>query len=113
MRQFTFPNNNTFIARINPVDCKQDLLLELNTKLQFPYFGYNWDSLYDQLRDFYWIQQIYILIIHNGLSLPYEDYEIYLSILRDSERYWLSYPDEHILKFVFDSHEWRAGDLSL
>jgi hypothetical protein len=108
MRQISIPNN-AFIARINPVDCKQDLLRELNTKLQFPYFGFNWDSLYDQLRDFYWIRQKYIFILHYGLSLPYEDYEIYLSVLRDSEQYWLNYPDEHILKFVFVNQSERVN----
>ena len=44
-----------------------------------------------------------------GLSLPYEDYDIYQSVLRDSEQYWLNYPDEHILKFVFVNQSERVN----
>ena len=96
-------NNNSlddaFVAVIEPVSSKVDLLDELNAKLHFPYFGFNWDSLYDLLRDFYWIRQKEINIVHNRLCLSSKDYDIYMSIVNNSERFWLDYPDEHILKF--------------
>ena len=91
--------DDAFVAVIEPVSSKVDLLDELNAKLHFPYFGFNWDSLYDLLRDFYWIRQKEINIVHNRLCLSSKDYDIYMSIVNNSERFWLDYPDEHILKF--------------
>ena len=96
-----FPDD-AFIAKINPVVSKLELLNELNAKLEFPpYFGFNWDALEENLRNFYWIHQKYIFIVHKELYLPQTDYEIYLSIVKTCEQFWLNYPDEHILKFVF------------
>ena len=92
--------DDAFVAVIEPVSSKADLLDELNVKLQFPpYFGFNWDSLHELLRDFYWISQKNIIIVHNGLSLPPKDYDTYMFIVNNSERFWIDYPDEHILKF--------------
>ena len=90
--------DDAFVAVIEPVSSKEDLFDELNVKLQFPYFGFNWDSLHELLRDFYWIHQKEINIVHNRLCLPPKDYDIYMSIINNSERFWLDYPDEHILK---------------
>lgn len=94
-------SDNAFVAEIDPVVSKLELLNELNTKLEFPYFGFNWDALSENLRNFYWIKQKYIIIVHKGLHIPQKDYEIYMSIAKSCEQFWLSYSDEHILKFVF------------
>ena len=91
--------NDAFLAVIDPVSSKIDLFKELNEKLHFPYFGFNWDSLDELLRDFFWIRQKKIIIVHNSLCLSPRDYNIYMSIVNSSERFWLNYPDEHILKF--------------
>ena len=102
---FNIPNSikkDAFTAEIESVASKSELLDELNKKLQFPpYFGFNWDALHELLRDFSWIPQKNITIVHKGLSLPPKDYEVYMSIVNDSVRFWQNYPDEHVLSFDF------------
>ena len=102
---FNIPNSinkDAFTAEIEPVASKSELFDELNKKLQFPsYFGFNWDALHELLRDFSWIPQKNITIVHKGLSLPPKDYEVYMSIVNDSVRFWQNYPDEHVLSFDF------------
>jgi RNAse (barnase) inhibitor barstar len=52
------------VAHISNINSKEELLKELNIKLKFPYFGFNWDALYDLLRDFHWIDQKGIILVH-------------------------------------------------
>ena len=94
---------DVFVTNIDSVKSKLELLGELNTKLHFPYFGFNWDSLQELLCDLHWIQEKNIIIVHKGLFLPPKDLEVYSTIAHDSEKYWLNYPDEHVLKFKFNS----------
>ena len=94
-------SNEVFVAEIDPVTSKSELLNEFNTKLNFPYFGFNWDALEENLRNLCWIQQKNIFIVHKGLYLPTKDYEIYLSIAKNCAQFWLNYPNEHVLNFDF------------
>ncbi len=46
---------NAFCVRLNPLICKENMLFEdFFYSLWFPgYFGFNWNALYDCLRDFH------------------------------------------------------------
>ncbi len=75
---------------------KADLLAALATTGRFPdYFGRNWDSLLDCLRDFHWIEEQRIVIAHTDLplqTLP-KECRTYLEILRDSVLDWTRHGD--------------------
>jgi len=80
-----------FYVRVDPKICHQEELLKsLYFLLWFPgYFGFNWDALYDCLRDLEWISYRKVVIVHEALpNLPEEDLKIYLEILRDSVLDW-------------------------
>jgi hypothetical protein len=50
--------DDAFVAHLSNVHNKEELLRQLFIKLRFPdYFGFNWDALYDCLRDFDWLEQ--------------------------------------------------------
>ena len=84
------------------INTKKDLIQELSEKLNFPkYFSYNWDSLYDFLRDFSWINSKDIYIIHKEIpKLNNDDLKIYLEVLIDSLEDWLD-DSEHDLYIFF------------
>lgn len=47
-----------FIAHLPKIESEEQLFNELNFKLKFPpYFGFNWNAIYDCLTDFSWIEQ--------------------------------------------------------
>ena len=69
------------------------------------YFGLNWDALYDCLRDFHWIEQHKIVIIHDQFPLlKQSDAAMYLSVLHDTVLDWKS-GEEHSLEVIFDAHD--------
>ena len=87
-------NEDALVACV-PVDIKDSsaLLDSLARQLQFPgYFGYNWDALWDCIRDFHWTTIRKIVIIHEGLpaGLTEEEVQIYLDILNDAVAEWRS-----------------------
>jgi RNAse (barnase) inhibitor barstar len=69
----------------------------------FPdYFGNNWDALNDCLRDFSWIRQKKIIIVHSDLPLSGDGKElhVYLEILQEALRSWAS-SKQHELLVIF------------
>src|SRR5688572_27797237 len=92
------------VARVDAdIQTEQQLLECLYEQLAFPrHFGFNWNALFDCLRDFHWIDRKKIMIVHEGLpKLPAEDLKIYLEILRDAISDWK--PEEvHCLEVVFE-----------
>jgi len=51
-------SDSSFIVHLKRVKNEEELFIELSSKLQFPdYFGYNWNAVYDCLRDLHWIEQ--------------------------------------------------------
>lgn len=64
-----FGFSNTFCVRIDPsIGLIDELLKALYYKLWLPgYFGFNWDALYDCLRDLEWIKLYKVVLIHEVL----------------------------------------------
>jgi hypothetical protein len=94
--------SQAFVVHLTGVIGKEKLLSALNAKLKFPsYFGFNWDALYDVLRDFHWVKERIIVLVHDYLPvLDNDDLKIYLNILSDSSRDWKE-NEEHSFVIVF------------
>lgn len=98
-----------FYVRVDPkISLSEELLKSLYYLLWFPgYFGFNWDALYDCLRDLGWIPCHKIVLVHEALpSLPEEDLKVYLEVLRDSALDWGG-GQEHGLEVFFRSADKR------
>ncbi|WP_076520257.1 barstar family protein [Achromobacter sp. MFA1 R4] len=98
-----------FYVRVDPnLSISDELLKSLYYLLWFPgYFGFNWDALYDCLRDLAWIPYRKLVLVHEALpSLPEEDLKVYLEILRDSALDWGG-DQEHELEVFFRSADRR------
>lgn len=95
-------SDTAFVAHLSDINSENELLKQLNKQLKFPeYFGFNWNALYDCLRDFHWIEEHKIILVHdNDLSLSDPDFSIYLQILFDSVEDWKE-GEEHTLEVVF------------
>jgi hypothetical protein len=66
-----------------------------------PYFGFNWNALSDCLRDFHWIPQMEIVMIHGDLpALPDAELTTYLDVLAEACESWQA-GEEHVLRVVF------------
>lgn len=79
----------------------KDLLRALAEALRFPeYFGFNWNALYDCLRDFHWLEQDTIVLAHQDApALQASTLETYLDVLRAAML--ARHPDEPHLRVVF------------
>jgi len=92
-----------FVARVDPmIGDTDELLKSLYYLLWFPgYFGLNWNSLYDCLRDLDWISENKVMIVHESLpSIADSDLCIYLEVLKDSVLDWVD-DKRHQLEIVF------------
>lgn len=93
-----------FIINLEQINDKKDLFIQLQTLLHFPdYFGHNWDALNDCLKDFHWIEEKGIVIIHN--KLPYINFDelcIYIELLYDVINDWKE-DEQHYVKVIFPS----------
>ena len=96
----------SFVGFIPFADGKKNFLIKLSDILDFPdYFGHNWDALCEVYRDFSWITNRQIVIIHQDLSgLNDIDLKIYIDIVRYTLDFWSEY-DDHSLQFVFSDKE--------
>ena len=99
----TYDPKDAFIARLpTNINGKEDLLKELSAKLNFPdYFGFNWDALYDCLRDLNWINQKEIVLVHDELPLlDNETLKNYINLLYMTVQDW-QISEEHQFEVVF------------
>ena len=97
---------DTFIGYVYKVRDKMDLFLNLSKALVFPnYFGENWDALCEVYRDFDWISNNDIVIIHEDLSLLDEyDLRMYLKIIKITLSFWAGFND-HSVCFIFSEKD--------
>lgn len=113
---FTFVSKNadfgldSFVAVIpSSVSTEGELLSVYAQALRFPdYFGYNWDALEECLRDFHWLENHRIVILHSSfpLELQEADTRVYLDILDNCVKSWKP-GEEHelIVAFPIESQE--------
>jgi len=98
---------DAFVVKLPSDITSRDQLFKLiYTNLKLPgYFGFNWDALFDCLRDFHWVNEQIIVLIHEALpSLEDKILIIYLRILLDSCLDWKP-GEEHSLEVVFPKTE--------
>ena len=99
----SYDTGKVYFARLTS-DIKQTdyVLNALCYLLAFPgYFGFNWNALFDFLRDFSWISEKKIVLFHEQLpNIPEEDLKIYLDILNEAALSWGD-DDSHELEVVF------------
>jgi len=111
-------NSEDFIVRVpKGIRSAQDLFARLADAGNFPgYFGANWNALLDCLRDFSWIPNRTVIILHADIPLQNapEECHTYLEILSSAREDWLRPPApdalpatpewpyvEHDLRIVF------------
>ncbi|WP_349956777.1 barstar family protein [Rhizobium sp. ZPR3] len=83
--------DSALYAQVAPdILTSDDLLLDLKNKLRLPdYFGFNWNALYDCLKDFHWVEEDAVILNHPyRLKLPSADAGIYADILNDAVAFW-------------------------
>lgn len=97
---------DSYIGYIPEVSNREDLYANLSASLCFPdYFGKNWDALCELYLDFYWIDTLNIVIIHENLSkLSFDDFRMYMSIVLYCIDSWKKDIGHNIL-FVFNQKE--------
>ena len=99
----SYDTAEVFYVRIDPeILLSEELLRALYYLLWFPgYFGFNWDALYDCLRDLAWIPCRKVVLVHEAVpGLPREDLKIYLEVLRDAVLDWKE-DEKHQLEVFF------------
>jgi len=96
-----------FLARVDPnIADTDELLRSLYYLLWFPgYFGFNWNALYDCLRDLDWISENKVMIVHESLpGIPDSDLRIYLEVLKDCILDWVN-DEKHQLEVYFNEKD--------
>jgi RNAse (barnase) inhibitor barstar len=80
-------------VNISDVPDKESLFDQMEEKLRFPYFGHNWDALYECITDLEWIKEKNVVISHDYLvSMPDDVLNVYVSLLIDSVYSWKYWP---------------------
>lgn len=86
------PAEHDFVLRIGTsLQSKADLFLCYESEGRLPsYFGRNWDALLDCLRDFAWVDQRRVTIIHEDVPLSNspDELRIYLEVLETAVNDW-------------------------
>lgn len=98
------PNDEELTAHVpSGLETREELFNVLAEQLNFPgYFGRNWDALYDLLRDFSWVSEKTIRIIHADCPNLEEvgQQRMYLKVLKDSVLDWKP-GEDHSLQASF------------
>ncbi|WP_411886570.1 barstar family protein [Polaromonas sp. YR568] len=88
----------SFVLKVpEGIQFKASLFAAFESAGKFPeYFGSNWDAFFDCLRDFGWIQEKKIVILHQDLPLSENasDCRIYLETLQSAIEDWAASVDD-------------------
>lgn len=95
-------NEGEFVAYLHQINGEDDLHVKLSEVLSFPdYYGRNWNALNDCLKDFSWINQKGITLVHTSLpNLSVDELIIYIEIIFESVESWEE-GDSHYFKVIF------------
>jgi RNAse (barnase) inhibitor barstar len=95
-------SSESFVVHLSAINSKQELFKELFDKLKLPdYFGFNWDALSDCLRDFNWIEQQRIVLVHDQVpSLDETSFRTYIRTLVYAIQDWKP-GERHYFEVVF------------
>lgn len=108
-------NGRSFYWRLpNDIRAPHELFAAFSETLCFPDGAANaWDELRDGLRDFAWVPDRKVVLIHETLPrLPDVELRIYLAVLRDAIRWWRG-EARHELEVVFpESTRERIAELT-
>jgi RNAse (barnase) inhibitor barstar len=98
----SFGSDTAFVVHLSGISSKDELFKQLSVKLEMPdYFGHNWDALSDCLRDFHWIEQQKIILVHDDYpQLNEHELSTYLQVLFEAIQDWKE-GEEHSLEVVF------------
>jgi RNAse (barnase) inhibitor barstar len=98
----SFISDADFVVHLSGICNKDELFKQLSNKLEIPeYFGHNWDALSDCLRDFHWIEQLKIILVHDECpKLDEHELLTYLKVLIAAVQDWKE-GEEHSLEVVF------------
>ena len=98
----TYFNKFEYVAYLQSVNSEDELFEKLSEILKFPdYFGYNWNAVYDCLRDFNWITMEGIVLVHIELpKLTQEKLKNYIEMLVNVVQDWKE-GEEHYFKVIF------------
>ena len=89
----TYKPEGSFVVTINSeINSKEELLKAISINLRLPdYFGINWDALDDCLRDFHWIEENSVVIVHKVIPhIKEEELKIYLNLLNEAVKDWVN-----------------------
>jgi hypothetical protein len=89
--QIPSSGNDTFVGILpKGISDVPSLYKALFNILLFPeWWGFNWNALYDSLRDFHWLNEMTVVLVHEDLPLFSEnDIWMYLDILSSSITDW-------------------------
>ncbi len=102
-----FIEHNAFVVRVDEDIRSTKQLFELLSRLLVlpSYFGFNWNALFDCLRDFHWVNEKDVVIVHDELpELNASEMKIYLEVLSDAVADWRP-GERHSLKVVFNDND--------
>ena len=76
------------------------------------YFGFNWNALYDCLRDLSWIKTKRVVLIHRDIPIiESEDWIQYVEVLYDSVRDWKLGEDHELIVCFPEKHKQEVLNL--
>ena len=105
------PPRTAFVATIPAgITAAHSLLKAVGEALAFPpYYGANFDALWDCLRTLETIAARRVFLVHEDLpSLPRESLETYVEIVRDAGAFWQKNRDRHVFEVWFPVAERRT-----
>lgn len=103
---FILPASNYVEVDLQKVYNENDLYNEYYNQLHFPYFGFNWDALYDCLRDLEWIGDNNVIVTHGRVE-RWESSMLntYIEIIVDTCNTWTIWGEPHKITFIFQDED--------